>query len=278
MKLLVLADLHLDEIADPEYLRCLGEAIHDAGQEAEALIVAGDIAEDAAEKWPQALNWLGSLYPAEKTLIIPGNHDYYGGNLSMLDAQLDLICRDAGCRFGQCKRMALNDVRVLMATLWTDMKLFEGNAGHSIEDLLWQAQMMPDYGDGVITVTEKGRSLCPEDTIAMHEEHKVWLMSELQRPWNGRTIVVTPHAPSGMVAGAMTQLSPCFASDLEAEIEKFRPDFWLFGHTHRLADLRMPSGTLLRNVSIGYEDELHPDDLVTRVRRGLIELGPMSED
>lgn len=277
MKLLVLADLHLDEIADPEYLRCLGQAIYGAGQDAEALIVAGDLAEDAAEKWPQALRWLGSLYPAEKTVIIPGNHDYYCGNLSTLDAQLDLICRDAGCRLGQCKRMVLNDVRVLMATLWTDMRLFEGHAGHSVEDSLWQAQLMPDYGDGVITVTEEGRPLCPKDTIAVHEEHKAWLMSELRRPWDGRTIVVTHHAPSGMVAGAMTPLSPCFASDLEAEIEKFRPDFWLFGHTHRLADLRMPSGTLMRNVSIGYEDELQIDDLEGRVRRGLIDLGPMPE-
>lgn len=62
------------------------------------------------------------------------------------------------------------------------------------------------------------------------------------------------------------------ASDLETKIERCRPDVWLFGHTHRAAELRMPGGTLLRNVSIGYEDELHPDDLETRVRRGSIDL------
>ena len=118
----MLGDLHLDEITDPEYGQCLGEAIRAAGQDTQALIVAGDLTENAAEKWPQALRWLGTLYPAEKTVIIPGNYDYYGGNLCILDAQLDLTSRDAGCNFGRCQRLVLNDVRVLMATL------FDGHA------------------------------------------------------------------------------------------------------------------------------------------------------
>ena len=251
MKILVLADLHVDEITDPEYLHRLGVAIQDAGKGADAMIVAGDLTEHAAEKWPTALRWLGTHYPLSKTAIFPGNHDYYGGNLSTLDAQLDQICHDAGCSFGQCKRLVLGDVRVLMTTLWTDLRLFEDYDGHSVEDSIWHAQMMPDYGE-VITVTEEEWPLRPEDTI-----------------------VVTHHAPSGSVAGEMTPLSPCFSSDLEAEIERYRPDIWLFGHTHRSAEKRMPGGTLLRNVSIGYEDELHHVELEQRVRRGLIDLGPV---
>lgn len=70
----------------------------------------------------------------------------------------------------------------------------------------------------------------------------------------------------------MTPLSPCFASDLEGEIARYRPDVWLFGHTHRAAELRMPGGTLLRNVSVGYEDEPRQGDLKQRVWRGLIDL------
>ena len=36
MKILVLADLHVDEITDPDYLRRLGEAIRNAGKDADA--------------------------------------------------------------------------------------------------------------------------------------------------------------------------------------------------------------------------------------------------
>jgi len=221
MKILVLADLHLDEITDREYLHHLGEAIRYAGADAEAMIVAGDLTEAAAEKWPDALRWLDTLFPPAKTLVLPGNHDYYRGNLSLLDAQLDAICREAGCSFGQCKRLVFGDVRVLMTTLWTDMRLFEGIGEDAVEESIWQAgQMMPDYGYDAIMVGDPERQLCPSDTVEVHERQKAWLTSELARPWHGRTVVVTHHAPSGEVAGPVTALSPCFASGLEVEIER----------------------------------------------------------
>jgi 3',5'-cyclic AMP phosphodiesterase CpdA len=274
MKMLVLSDLHLDEILDRAYLNHIGTAIHEAGQEADALIIAGDLTEAAAQKWPDALRWLGTLYPAAKTVVIPGNHDYYGGNLGSLDAQLDQICHAAGCAFGQGRILVLGHVRVLMTTLWTDMRLLEAGRQNAVEDTLWNArQMMPDYGYGAITVDDPDRPLRPEDTIAVHERQKAWLVSELARPWSGRTVVVTHHAPSGAVAGEITPLSPCFASNLEDEIGRYRPNLWLFGHTHKPAEMRMPCGTRLRNVSVGYEGETSLKEMVARVRRSLIDLG-----
>lgn len=273
MKILVLADLHLDEITDRYYLRHLGEAIRDAGAEAEAMIIAGDLTEAAAERWPKAIRWLGTLYPSSKTVILPGNHDYYRGNLSFLDGQLAAICRKAGCGFGQCMRLDFGNVRVLMTTLWTDMRLFEGIGEDAIEESIWQAsQMMPDYGYDAIMVGDPERQLCPEDTAEVHEKQKTWLTSELARPWHGRTVVVTHHAPSGSVTGQLSPLSPCFASNFEAEIERYRPDVWLFGHTHRPAEAQMQGGTLLRNVSVGYEVELTYADVAERVQRGLLDL------
>lgn len=272
MKILVLADLHLDDITDRDLLHRLGEEIAHVGQEADALIVAGDLSENAPHKWPSAIRWLGAHYPSAKTVIFPGNHDYYGSNLDTLDADLNRICREAGFSFGQCRRMELGDTRILMATLWTDMRLFEAEGEAAVEDSLWNAQMMPDYGYGAILIGDPEQGLEPEDTIAIHERQKSWLISELVKPWPGKTVVITHHAPSAAVAGAMTPLSPCFASDLDDLIDRYRPDAWIFGHTHRAAELRMPGGTLLRNVSVGYEDEFRSTDIGDRVRRGLIDL------
>ena len=186
MKILVLADLHLDEITGREYLHQLGEAIRHAGADADAMIIAGDLTEAAAEKWPDALRWLGTLFPPAKTVVLPGNHDYYRGNLSFSDAQLDTICREAGCRFGQCKCLVFGDVRVLTTTLWTDMRLIESIREDAVEGSIWQAsQMMPDYGYDAIMVGDPERQLCPEDTVAVHEKQKAWLTSELARPWHG---------------------------------------------------------------------------------------------
>lgn len=272
MRILVLADLHLDEITDSAVLHRLGEEIQQAGQEADALIIAGDLTEHAAHKWPSAIKWLGKHYPTTNTVILPGNHDYYGGNLDTLDADLDRICREAGCGFGQCRRMELGDTRILMTTLWTDMRLFEAKGEAAVEASIWNARMMPDYGYGTIMIGAPEREIEPEDTIAVHERQKFWLISELAKPWPGKTVVITHHAPSASVAGAVSPLSPCFASDLDDLIARYRPDAWIFGHTHRPAELRMPGGTLLRNVSLGYENEFSSADIGGRVRRGLIDL------
>jgi len=75
MRLLVLADLHLDEVTDPHHLAALSDAIGEAGRGAELMILAGDLAENAVGNWPKALRWLGRLYPSAQTIVVPGNHD-----------------------------------------------------------------------------------------------------------------------------------------------------------------------------------------------------------
>ncbi|MCX7568072.1 metallophosphoesterase [Sulfitobacter sp. F26169L] len=161
-----------------------------------------------------------------------------------------------------------------MTTFWTDLRFFEWYGEAAVADTLWHTRAMPDYGYGVITVGNSEKLIRPEDTVSKREQQKAWLVRELARQWAGKTVVVTHHAPSCAVIGGVSELSPFFASNLEAEIERYKPDVWLFGHTHRAAERRMPGGTLLRNVSVGYEEELRGVDLEERVRRGLIDLGP----
>lgn len=276
MKLLVLADLHLDDITNLDRLHRLGAALGSIGKEANALIVAGDLAEFATHRWPDAIRWLGRHYPTARTVLLPGNHDYYGENLATLDGSLERICRDLGCGFGQCRRLVLGDTRILMTTLWTDMRLQEAEGEEAVQHGLWYArQMMPDYAYGTITIGNPERTLRPKDTIVLHHRQKEWLLMELARPWSGRTVVVTHHAPSATVAGAVTPLSACFASNLDEEIASYQPHAWLFGHTHRPAELRTSHGTLLRNVSVGYEDELIAGDVEERVRQGLINIADL---
>lgn len=275
MRLLVLADLHLDEVTDPHHLAALSEAIGEAGRGADLMIVAGDLAENAVLNWPKVLRWLRRLYPAAQTIVVPGNHDYYGGNLSTLDGDLALICKDEGCRFGQCLRTDFGDVRILTTTLWTDLQLFGVRGTQVFEDTLCKAQMMPDYGIEAIGFGRPERRLWPEDTTRVHAVQKAWLMGELSIPWPGKTVVITHHAPSASVAGPITPLSPCFASNLEAEMEQYQPAAWIFGHTHRPAEVCGYGRTLLRNVSVGYEHELQPGEVLDRVQTGLIDVGDL---
>jgi predicted phosphodiesterase len=272
MKLLVLADLHLDEITDTELLRSMGEEIAYAGQDAAAMIIAGDLTEAATGRWRDAIRWLGKHYPTSKTIFVPGNHDYYGGRIDTLDEELERICDVEGASFAQCRRLDLGDTRILMTTLWTDMRLLEADGEAAVEASIWNAVMMPDYGHGAIMIGEYDMPLTPRDTIAVHMRQKAWLLAELEQQWGGKTVVITHHAPSAEVAGAMTPLSPCFASNLDSVIDHYRPDAWIFGHTHRPAEQRMRGGTMLRNVSFGYEYEFFQTTVSTRIRNGVIDL------
>lgn len=162
---------------------------------------------------------------------------------------------------------------LLTTTLWTDLQLFAARGAPVFKDTLWQAQMMPDYCVEAIGFGSPERRLWPEDTTRVHAAQKAWLIGEFSIPWPGKTVVITHYAPSASVAGPITPLSPCFASDLEVEIEQYRPVAWLVGHTHRSTEARGFGGTLLRNVSVGYESELQPGEVVDRVGTGLIYVG-----
>jgi len=42
----------------------------------DALIIAGDIADNPAQTWPRIFNDLGRVIGMAKVWIVPGNHDY----------------------------------------------------------------------------------------------------------------------------------------------------------------------------------------------------------
>ena len=100
--------------------------------------------------------------------------------------------------------------------------------------------------------------ISPENTLALHHDHRAWLEDALAEPHfagpAGRTVVVTHHGPHPLVAGPLDALSPCFHSDLSALIDRRQPEAWFFGHSHYR--LRAQVGaTDLRNVAIGYPRE-----------------------
>ncbi len=168
----------------------------------------------------------------------------------------------------------LGDVRILATTLWTDLQLFAARGTRVFEDTLWQAQKMPDYGDGAIGFGSPERRLWPEDTTRVHAAQKAWVMGELSSPWSGKTVVITHHAPSASVSCPITPLSPCFASTRSRDrtVSACGMALWTY---HRPAEARSFQGTLLRNVSVGYEYELQPGDVLDRVRTGLIDVGEL---
>lgn len=160
MTILITADLHLDLWAragrDPfagivPVLRGL-----------DALIIAGDLANDPQRNWPWALSRIARLVSPARIWVIPGNHDCYGATLD--DGVLARIASGAGVNLAQKRVLTFGNCRLLCCTLWTDFALL----GDPEAAMAQAVVAMPDYArirrlDGDI--------LRPEDTAAIHRDH-----------------------------------------------------------------------------------------------------------
>ncbi|WP_024843879.1 metallophosphoesterase [Paracoccus pantotrophus] len=258
MTILIVADLHLDLWAHDGRDPFAG--IVPVLRDLDALIIAGDLANDPRRNWPWALSRITRLVSPGRVWVIPGNHDYYGATLD--DGPLDELAKAAGASFAQKRVLTFGSCRLLCCTLWTDFALL----GDPEAAMARAGMAMPDYGR---IRSASGAFITPEDTVAIHFDHLSWLTREIARPWPGQTVIVTHHAPSAAVSGSLSPLSPAFASDLEGWIKTHRPDYWFFGHTHRPLSTRI-RGAPIVNVSLGYPDEVPEGGEAEFLLRGLI--------
>lgn len=260
MKILVTSDLHLDEWAALGGNPLLG--IAERLIDLDALIIAGDLAEDPLRTWPALIDWIGQRIDPAKIYVIPGNHDYYDHRLDGDDA-LRAVVEAAGMRFAQKQVIMIGELRILCCTLWTDFDLFGQQ-----EDSMSHARWMADFER--IARDAAGATIKPADTVAAHVDHLSWLTRAIAEPHMGKTIVVTHHLPSAAVAGAPSRLSPFFASNLDGWILQHQPAIWLCGHSHRHQQARIGT-TLIRDISFGYPEEMPNGAEDTLLLRGLID-------
>lgn len=258
----VLADLHCDSwnrwAVDPLTAAGLDVVIH--RRQPDLLVLAGDLSNDAVRTWPSILARLGRLIALEKVVVVPGNHDYYYGRLDGEHLMRE-VCSDFGVRLAQKEEIRVGATRVLCCTLWSDFAL-NGDVRGAVETA---RRAMNDYRmirtgvPGMPFDQQQTRLLTPQDTLALHQDHRSWLEAALRAPYfageGGQTIVVTHHGPSRSTAvGPIDDLTPSFHSDLDVLILETEPAAWFFGHSHRRCQARV-GRTDIRNVSLGYPEE-----------------------
>lgn len=215
MKLHILSDLHLSQsgLALPH-------------NDADVVILAGDIARPA-----QAMAWAEGF--CRPVLYVPGNHEFYGGSLVGVRAELKQRCVGTQIHVLDDDELVINGVRFLGSTLWTDFLLYgyEGGRTAAVADAL---RLMRDFHR--IYLDEALTSLfSPVDAASLFQRHAAWLASKLAEPHAGPTVVVTHHAPSPRSIHprfADSPLNACFVSNAEHLMDGRRVQLWVHGHTH----------------------------------------------
>lgn len=82
-------------------------------------------------------------------------------------------------------------------------------------------------------IHEDKKHFSPERSIGLHEKALGWLKARLNEPFNGETVMVSRHLPSGQSAVERFKeslFSAYFASELSYLFGKM--DLWIHGHTH----------------------------------------------
>ncbi len=96
---------------------------------------------------------------------------------------------------------------------------------------MWQAeQQMADYR--LIRQSLDFSRLRPADTALLHFASLNWLKHQLELPFEGRTVVVTHHAPSAKSFNPKYNtdfVSAAFASNLEPLMDSLRLIFGFMG-------------------------------------------------
>ena len=215
MKINVLSDLHLNH-----------EGLLHPDNDADVVVLAGDIARPE-----QAVEWASGF--DKPVVYVPGNHEFYGDCLDARRAELHALCAGTNVHLLDERAIAIDRVRFVGTTLWTDLALF--GAGEERTRALDDARRFLRDFSRIWIDDAKTTFLAPEHSAARHRRQRAWLAEQLAQPFDGSTVVVTHHAPSAMSIHprfAGSPLNLCFVSDLESMLDGDRVDLWIHGHTH----------------------------------------------
>ncbi|WP_430814055.1 metallophosphoesterase [Carboxylicivirga sp. RSCT41] len=204
------------------------------------LILAGDIVpivvlEEHDDFWDFLSNNFQYVY------WVPGNHEFYYGNISACSGPCNKKIRD-NIMLVNNTTVALNGVRFIFSTLWTAIS--------PANQLMIQYQM-PDFK----VITDGEDILTPEGYNRLHAECLRFLTGELAKTNNGKTVVVTHHVPTYTGYPERYKgdiLNEAFAVELKHLLEASSVDYWIFGHHHQNTCRLNIGQTQLLSSQLGY--------------------------
>jgi Icc-related predicted phosphoesterase len=209
---------------------------------ADVIIAAGDIGVGL-----QGLEWLKSF--GRPVIYVAGNHEFYGQEyFSTIDA-LRNQCAGSKVRFLERECMIMGEVRFLGCTLWTELG---GEENERLEEL---KRVVNDFRQ----IRYRNEHLAFSHYTMLHRESRRWLVNELEQPFDGKTVVITHHAPTPWSWHESPSNIKRFAycNDLKELFHNHEIAAWFHGHIHVVSDYRCSGARVLCNPR-GY----HPSLLV----------------
>lgn len=196
---------------------------------ADIIIAAGDIG-----IYQQGVDWLASI--DKPVLYVAGNHEFYHHEYNDTMETLHQTCSNSNIQFMDKSVVIIGKVRFLGCTLWIDAEkaLSEGKKTGSNDFKKIR------YGDDLLS----------HDVVYMLNQQDVtWLTQELAKPFEGKTVVITHHAPTFWSWGG-SPIAPgrySYCNDMRPLMYEHKIEAWFHGHTHQIRDYNIGDTRVLCN-------------------------------
>jgi len=218
MRIQIASDLHLEFFQG----RFGDDITLPFAEGSEVLVLAGDI-----HKRDRAITLFKS-WPVP-VIYVHGNHEHYKEHIWKNTEKLRSAAAANKIHYLENDAWVYRGVRFLGCALWTDYELF----GNSAEAMSSAEASLNDHK----LISTHYKRFSPTDALAIHKDSRRWLETQLNEPFDGKTVIVTHHAPhSGSIAPefAKDSLSPSFVSNLTDLMGK--ASLWIHGHVHSSFD------------------------------------------
>jgi len=229
------SDLHLEFKENKEFLK--SNPLQPIG---EILLLAGDIIPFAVmDKHADFFSYISDNF--QTTYWIPGNHEYYYFDIAKKSGTFNEKIKDNVFLVNNTS-VILNNVKIILSTLWSKI-------GSVYE---WQIERsMSDFQ----VIKNEGYRFSATKFNQLHDECLLFLKQELHRNNTDKTLVVTHHVPTFQNYPEKYKgdaLNEAFGVELFDLIETYKPDCWIYGHTHsNTPDFKVGNTQLLTN-QLGY--------------------------
>lgn len=181
----------------------------------DVLILTGDIAylkDPHMEKF-QFFDWASEHF--RQTLIVPGNHEYYGGcEMDECENDFEYKIRD-NVSYCNNRSVVIDHVEMFMTTLWSRIS---GRQASGIKYKLNDFRSNR-YNENRLTIGIYNQ---------LHEQSLSWLSTALQKSSSTYKIVVTHHYPTHLMeelAYSHDPINSAFITELSKFIETHNIDY-----------------------------------------------------
>jgi DNA repair exonuclease SbcCD nuclease subunit len=206
-------------------------------EQLDILILAGDIGDPIKKRndYVKILEYLKQF--AKKTILIPGNHEYYSSKYDMktVDDKLYEICNETGIILLNNKTIIIDNIKFIGTTLWS---IASPRLEYYLNDFKYVFKSYKEYNNQF--------RLCYK-----------WLTNELNKNDSNKIIIITHHLPTTKLIHPRfknySEINSGFATEIIDLLNLDNVIYWFCGHTHE--QMTYCNQTIFHVNPVGYADE-----------------------